>query len=41
MAKVAQRGYETPFMEIFETQLDIVLGNWFQATLLEQRGWTR
>lgn len=38
MAKIAQRGDETPFMETFETQLDTVLGNWFQVTLLEQRG---
>lgn len=38
VAKIAQRGDETPFMETFETQLDTVLGNWFQVTLLEQRG---
>ena len=32
---------ESPTFEIFNSRLDMVLGNWLSVALLELRGWTR
>ena len=32
---------ESPFLELFKSCLDMVLGNVVQVALLEQGGWTR